>query len=317
MNSLTRRQALGGMAAGVAGLALSPLFSLAQNAPGRGKKILFFTRSAGFPHPVVTRSEPEKLAFAEQVFKDVLTAAGYDVTVSKDGGLFDPGKIEQWDAFAFYTTGSLTDPPRAQGNSDKSPGMTAEGKAAFFKAIESGKGLLGLHSASDTFRSQKYEELLRPADAPAHVDPYIAMLGGEFTRHGAQQKATIRVSDSAFPGFDGLKDYEMTEEWYALANIDPKMHVLLVQDTTTMIRPNGQPEAMYRRDPYPCTWAKRHGQGRVFYTSMGHREDVWTNPLFQQVMKAGMAWVSGNVDAQTPPNLDKACPGLAGTIKQT
>lgn len=316
MNSLTRRDVLSGMAAGAASLALSPFFSLAQNAPGRGKKILFFTRSADFPHAVVTRNNPDELAFAEKVFKDVMTAAGYEVTVSKDGGLFDPGKIEQWDAFAFYTTGRL-DAVGARGNSDKSPPMSAEGKAAFFKAIQSGKGLVGIHSASDTFRSQRFDELLRPADAPAHVDPYIAMLGGEFTRHGAQQKSMIRVADGAFPGFDGLKDYEMTEEWYALANIDPRMHVLLVQDTTTMIRPNGQAEAMYRRDPYPCTWAKRHGQGRVFYTSMGHREDVWTNPVFQQVMKAGVGWASGNFDAETPPNLEKACPTLAGAMRQT
>ena len=197
------------------------------------------------------------------------------------------------------------------------PGATPEGKAAFFKAIESGKGLIGFHSASDTFHSEKYTELLRPAEAPASVDPYIAMLGGEFIRHGAQQKAMIRLADSAFPGFESLKDYEMTEEWYGLVNLDPRMHVLLVQDTTTMIRPNGQQEAMYRRDPYPCTWAKRHGQGRVFYTSMGHREDVWTNPIFQTVVKSGVAWASGNVEAETPANLDKACPGLAATIKQT
>lgn len=316
MNTMhpTRREVLSGIAAAAAGVALSPLLSLGQNAPGRGKKILFFTRSADFPHPVVTRTEPDKLAFAEQIFKDVLTAAGYDVTVSKDGGLFNPDKIGQWDAFAFYTTGRL-DAAGARGNSDKTAGMTPEGKAAFFKAVESGKGFMGFHSASDTFHSQRRDELLRPADAPAYVDPYIAMLGGEFTRHGAQQKATIRVSDPSFPGFDGLKDYEMNEEWYALANIDPKMHVLLVQDTTTMIRPNGQPEAMYRRDPYPCTWAKRHGQGRVFYTSMGHREDVWSNPLFQQVMKAGVAWISGNVEAPTEPNLEKACPALAATMR--
>ena len=107
----------------------------------------------------------------------------------------------------------------------------------------------------------------------------------------------------------------MTEEWYGLFNLDPKMHVLLVQDTATMVRPNGQREAMYQRDPYPCTWAKRHGQGRVFYTSMGHREDVWTNPIFHTVLKSGLAWASGNVEADTPANLDKACPVLAATLK--
>lgn len=311
----TRRDVLRTLGAGAAGIALSPLLSFAQDAPGKGKKILFFTRSGDFPHPVVTRKAPEELAFAEKVFKDVLTAQGYDVTVSKDGTLFNPDKIGQWDVFAFYTTGRLTDAGGARGNSDQTPGMTVEGKAALFKAIQAGKGFMGFHSASDTFHSDKRDELLRPANAPATVDPYIAMLGGEFTRHGAQQKSMIRVASPGFAGMGDLKDYEMTEEWYALANIDPGMHVILVQDTSTMIRPNGQPEAMYKRDPYPCTWAKKFGQGRVFYTSMGHREDVWTNEIFQKVLKSGIGWTSGNIEAATPSNLEKACPGLAKTIK--
>ena len=57
------------------------------------------------------------------------------------------------------------------------------------------------------------------------------------------------------------------------------MHVILVQET------DGMEEEMYtKRKPYPMTWARMQGKGRVFYTSMGHREDVWTNPLFHQVV---------------------------------
>jgi uncharacterized protein len=55
---------------------------------------------------------------------------------------------------------------------------------------------------------------------------------------------------------------------------------------------------------------REHGKGRVFYTSMGHREDVWTNPLFHQVILGGMAWAAGNVDAEVKPNLTEACPGV-------
>jgi type 1 glutamine amidotransferase len=58
------------------------------------------------------------------------------------------------------------------------------------------------------------------------------------------------------------------------------------------------------------TWARKQGEGRVFYTSMGHREDVWTNPLFQQVILGGMAWAVGNVEAEVKPNLTEACPGV-------
>jgi type 1 glutamine amidotransferase len=47
----------------------------------------------------------------------------------------------------------------------------------------------------------------------------------------------------------------------------------------------------------------------VFYTSMGHREDVWTNPLFQAVVLGGMAWAAGNVQADVPTNFRDVTPG--------
>ena len=66
---------------------------------------------------------------------------------------------------------------------------------------------------------------------------------------------------------------------------------------------------MYQRPPYPATWARKHGQGRVFYTSMGHREDVWTNPIFQDVLTGGVAWALGDVKADVTPNLEQVAPG--------
>ena len=54
---------------------------------------------------------------------------------------------------------------------------------------------------------------------------------------------------------------------------------------------------------------------RVFYTSMGHREDVWTNPLFQQVLLGGLSWAAGNVEADVKPNLMEVCPGVENVRK--
>jgi type 1 glutamine amidotransferase len=81
------------------------------------------------------------------------------------------------------------------------------------------------------------------------------------------------------------------------------MHVIQVQDTKSM------EEDHYKQLPnYPMTWARREGKGRVFYTSMGHREDVWTNPLFQAVALGGLAWAAGNVEADTPSNFKEVTP---------
>jgi len=65
---------------------------------------------------------------------------------------------------------------------------------------------------------------------------------------------------------------------------------------------------MYQRPPFPSTWARLHGKGRLFFTAMGHREDVWTNPAFQQILLGGIAWALGNVDADITPNVRQVTP---------
>ena len=137
--------------------------------------------------------------------------------------------------------------------------MSEEGKNKFLAAIEAGKGFVGIHSATDCFHS-------------AGIDPYIAMIGGEFVVHGAQQNATMKVTTPQFSGMAGLGDeFALFEEWYALKNFAKDLDVLLVQETGKMQGP------MYQRPPYPATWARMQGKGRVFYTSMGH-DQTWSTP---------------------------------------
>ncbi|OYV85807.1 MAG: hypothetical protein B7Z73_12855 [Planctomycetia bacterium 21-64-5] len=111
--------------------------------------------------------------------------------------------------------------------------------------------------------------------------------------------------DHKFPGLASFGDELVipTEEWYSLKNFADNLHVLLVLDT------QGMHDKDYERPPFPSTWARKHGEGRVFYTSMGHREDVWTNPDFQKVLLGGLAWAFGNVEADVTPNIRQVTPG--------
>jgi type 1 glutamine amidotransferase len=304
---ITRRSLLRAAAAGAFCAMASPILSAAPTA-GAGKRILIFTRSQDFPHAVITRKGDE-LAFAEKILHDLATAAGYDVLITKDGTLLSPENIAKYDGFVFYTTGDLTQPPGTKYKSDQTPAMSAEGKTALLAAIAGGKGFLGLHCASDTFHSKKRDFIMRPNPAPDTIDPYIAMLGGEFLAHGSQQNATIHVASHDFPGLEDLADFSFTEEWYSLFNFAPDLHVILVQETQTMLV-NGQRQWQYQRPPYPDTWARKHGDGRVFYTAMGHREDVWTNPLYQKIILSSLAWITKATDFDLQPNLKSACPEL-------
>jgi uncharacterized protein len=291
------------------GLSLAGLNNVwAAPTKGAKRKILFFSKSSGYEHSAIKRNG-DKPSFAEQVLAELGPKYNFEFTFSKDGSLFTPKYLDQFDAFFFYTTGDLT----TEGT-DKNPPMTPEGKQAFIDAVKKGKGFIGSHSGSDTFHTQP-----DPADKSARYqtngdksDPYILMLGGEFIRHGKQQSAPMLVVDKKFPGFEKLgASFEMTEEWYSLKEFQPNLHVLLVQDTTNM------PDNEYKRSPYPATWARMYGKGRVFYTSMGHREDVWTNEIFQNILMGGISWAVRNVDADVTPNLTKVTPNHGDIPPQT
>src|SRR5262249_10458609 len=118
---------------------------MAQNK-GSTKKVLFFIKSAGFPHPVVTRRRDEP-ALAERVLRKIGEENGFEVVSTKDGRVFEPEQIGQWDAFVFETTGDLT----TEGTSEKSQPISPDGEKAFYDAIRGGKGFLGMHCATDTF----------------------------------------------------------------------------------------------------------------------------------------------------------------------
>jgi type 1 glutamine amidotransferase len=285
-----------GAAALAAGLSHFPT-AWAAPAPagtGRKKRLLVFTRSAGFQHDVVKMSGG-KPSLVDRVWTELAAKYSFEVECTKDGRVFLPETLAKFDAFFFYTTGDLT----KERSEDGSAPMPKDGKKALLDAVAAGKGFLGSHCASDTFHSAGNQFANQE---PGKVDPYLAMLGGEFIRHGAQQPAMIRVADPSFPGLKGVSDFRIKEEWYALKNFRPDLHVVLVQDTTGMTGED------YQRPPFPSSWARMHEKGRVFYTSLGHREDVWANPIFQNMLAGAAAWAFGNVDGDLTPNLAKVAP---------
>lgn len=273
-----------------ASLASLPRWARAADAPKR--RILMFTKSAGFQHSVITRKE-EALGHAEKTAIAIGRQHGFEVNATKDGRVFD-GDLSQFDGFIFYTTGVLTEE-----GGDKNPPMSVEGKKRFLDAIAGGKGFVGSHCASDTFHQPGAAQWENQADP----DEYIKMLGGEFISHGPQQNSTMKVVSPKFPGAETLvPGFEMFEEWYSLKNFAPDLHVILVQETA------GMKGRDYQRSPFPATWARKHGKGRVFYTSMGHREEVWSDERFQKIFLGGLGWSVGNVDADVTPNIQEVTP---------
>ncbi len=95
---------------------------------------------------------------------------------------------------------------------------------------------------------------------------------------------------------------EIVEEWYPFRDFQPDLHVLTILETQGMQGPH------YQRPPFPNTWARMHGRGRVFYTALGHREDVWNSPQFQSLLIGGISWALGLADANVAPNMAQVSP---------
>jgi type 1 glutamine amidotransferase len=287
---MKRRDMLRATGAAALGAATFPV-GWVDAAEQKIQRVLYFTRNVGYYHSVVQR-QGDALSHSERALVEMGKRVGVEIVCSKDGRVFDDD-LDQYDAFAFYANNDLTMP-----GEHGEPPMSASGKQRLLDAIAAGKGFIGFHSSCACWRT--------PGESVANsdeVDPYIAMIGGEFIAHGPQQEATIRVSSPNFPGTDGLGDsFRLLEEWYALKNFSRDLHVILTQETA------GMRGDCYQRSPYPSTWARMHGKGRVFFTSMAHRANVWVEPPFQPIVLGGLAWVLGRSDADVTPNIDDVTP---------
>jgi type 1 glutamine amidotransferase len=123
------------------------------------------------------------------------------------------------------------------------------------------------------------------------------MIGGYFDGHPwhSTDAVTVKVEKPENPIVKpfGDKPFELTEEIYQLkAPYDrSKCEVLLSLDTSkTDMTKNG----VKRTDgDFAVSWIKPFGDGRVFYTSLGHNEAVWNDPRYQKHLLAGIAWAAG------------------------
>jgi len=297
---LNRRQFLG------AGAVVGASLTLPQNLFAAQKKsVLVFTKSSGFEHDVV-KTPGGKPSILEQAVTALGKQHGFEVTATKDGGVFDSNDFRKHAAVLFFTTGDLTTPGK-----DANPPMSPQGKQSLLAAIGGGLGFVGVHAASDTFHTPPDPEdnSNRYIAHGEQSDPYLRMLGGEFITHGSTprlQTTNVIVNDPKFPGLEGIASpVSFNEEWYSLKDFRTDLHVILTLDTKGM---TGEP---YQRAPYPMTWARMENKGRVFYTAIGDRPENWSNPFFLNLLGGGIRWAIGDAKASLRQNLTKAAPGYA------
>ena len=178
-----------------------------------------------------------------------------------------PESLKNYDGVVFAsTTGDLPIPD----------------KQGFLDWIKAGHAFIGIHAAADTFHGW-----------PGYVD----MLGGEFRHHGRQVGVECLNQDPQNPATAPLPaKWDISqEEIYQFNNYDQsKVHDLLILDKHPE---DGSP------GHFGVSWCKMYGSGRVFYTSLGHREDIWDTDAdikdrknSAEISKAYQAHVLGGIE---------------------
>ncbi len=254
------------------------------------KKLLFLTHAALYKHTSLGPAEAAVTELGKHGGFSVTTVEGYKQEADKlDLAFLTPQYLDQFDALMLMTNGNLP--------------LSDDQKRALVDFVRNGKALIGAHCASLTLY-----------DYPAFGE----MLGGYFRRSGRQNRVVIlKVEDQAHPATRMLgASWPIVDEFYLFGtavwdaarpkdNVDAlfgnripvafsreRVNVLLSIDSERSDL-TGQPE-MQRGGDYPQAWWRSFGRGRVFYTSLGHRDEIWSSdPVFRAHILGGIRWALG------------------------
>ena len=241
----------------------------AAQAAKKLPRVLFLTHSAGFVHDVVKRPDPFVLSFAEEKFTE-MAKGSYEVECTQDCAAISAKNLARFDAVMFYTTGELPIPD-AQ-------------RAELMDWIAAGHAFVGLHCATDTLYQYA---------------PYQAMVGGAFDGHPWHEKVGIKVLDRDTPATAHLGErFELTDEIYQFKNfVREPLRLLLALDNSSIDASKGNKG---KDGLYANSWMREWASGRVFYTALGHREEVWKDERFKKHLLGGLSWAIGGPDLPAP-----------------
>jgi uncharacterized protein len=243
------------------------------SAPAR-KKLLVIGEEKGYRHESVSHAMAtiERLGRETGLWDTFIRTDTEPLTKKKLE--FNAKNLNDFDAVLFYTAGDLE--------------MDDQQKADLLSFIhDDGKGFIGVHSATITF---------------THWPEFGEMIGGYFDEHPwGTFNAPIIVEDPKFPGMEQWpREFWFTDEIYQERNFSrEKCRVLMRLDPTKLDLTNPKVHRIDR--DFAVTWAKMYGKGRVYYSTLGHREESWDRPEIQKMYTEAIKWAMGLVDADVTP----------------
>lgn len=243
----------------------------AYAVPEAPRQLLVFHRVEGFNHSSI----PTGIAALQRLGEKT---GAYQATVSEDMAMFNEAQLSRFDAVCFLNTTKLSfeDPIH---------------RANLMAFVKSGKGVVGIHAATDNF----YNWL-----------EASQMIGGQFDQHPWTGDGTWAgiVEDYGHPLTQMFpkKTFDINDEIYRIkpANIRDNCRVLVALDMTEAVNLDVSGLRFSDKD-IPISWVRDFGKGRVFYSSLGHNDHIYWHPVILRHYLAGIQFALGDLPAPTAP----------------
>lgn len=261
--------------------------ALPAEAPAAAKeprKLLIFSKTNGFRHSSIDAGAKAIALLGEKT-------GAFTTLHSEDDAVFEPDQLKQFDAVLMLnTSGEIFRPKELPEDSEqrrKALEREERLKQSLVEFVRSGKGLAGIHAATDTYKDW---------------DEYNQMMGGAFASHPWHTEVPIRLLDPDHPLLKvfGGKGFTVVDEIYQFRNdtarpSERRMLMSLAPDWPELSKGSRDD------DFYPISWIDRYGDGRVFYSSLGHRDEIYWNPQILRHYLAGLQFVLGDLSADAEP----------------
>ena len=150
---------------------------------------------------------------------------------------------------------------KEDGSTERVDDLTPEQERGLFDYVSGGGGLVGVHGTGWWIPSRA-----------------VPLIGGHANWHPPGLTFEVEVDDPDHPIMEGVENFELDDEIYMSA-WDPSIHVLA--------------SARWSGKRHPMAWTQSFGEGRVFYTTLGHGPGTFERPMMQKLVTNGTLWAAG------------------------
>ena len=244
-------------------LAVPAVGSGQARSAGTAWKALVFSKTLMFRHASITNG----IAAIKQLGAE----NGFAVDATEDADWFTTTNLAKFKVVIFLST---------SGNI-----LNDEQQTAFRNFIEKGGGLVAIHAA-----------VAGDVATEGSWPWYGEALCARFTNHSAVVQATVQIEDRQNPSTSPLPErWVRKDEWYNFIQ-SPRgwARVLAALDETTY-------KGGTMGQDHPVVWCKKQGNGRIWYTALGHTEASFSETLFLRHLLGGIQAAAGVKRADFKP----------------